>query len=127
MRGDKIVRKGLAPPLAPYSPGMKAGNTIYVSGTLPMDEKGNLVGEGNVKIQTRHVLNSIKAVIESAGASMQDVVYNMIFIKDVAFYKELNEVYAEFFPDRPPARFCIIADLVKPEFLVEIASIAYIG
>ncbi len=53
---DVIVPKGSAPPLAPYSPGTKAGNVVYVSGTLALDSNGNLVGKGDVKAQTRHIL-----------------------------------------------------------------------
>jgi aminoacrylate peracid reductase len=105
---------------------MKANNVLYVSGTLPLDEKGDLVGANDVKAQTRHVLESIKAVIDAAGGRMEDITFNMIFLKDLSHYKDMNEVYAEYFPNSPPARYCVRADLVKPEFLVEIASIAHI-
>ena len=80
-----VVPKGSAPPLAP----------------------GKAVGVGDAKAQTRFILESIRAVLEAAGDS-------------------LNEVYREFFPATPPARYCIRADLVKPELLVEIASIAHL-
>jgi len=122
-----IIPKGSAPPLAPYSPGVRAGNTVYVSGVLALDTAGKLVGAGDVKAQTRHVLESIKAVVEAAGGSLDDVVYNAIFLKDLADYGKMNEVYATYFPSPPPARYCIRADLVKPEFLVEISSIAHLG
>jgi aminoacrylate peracid reductase len=122
-----IIPKGSAPPLAPYSPGVKAGNTVYVSGVLALDTAGKLVGAGDVKAQTRQVLDSIKAVVEAAGGTLDDVVYNAIFLKDLADYAKMNEVYASYFPSSPPARYCIRADLVKPEFLVEISSIAQLG
>jgi aminoacrylate peracid reductase len=122
-----IIPKGSAPPLAPYSPGVRAGNTVYVSGVLALDGAGRLVGAGDVRAQTRHVLDSIKAVVEAAGGSLDDVVYNAIFLKDLADYAAMNEVYAGYFPSSPPARYCIRADLVKPEFLVEISSIAQLG
>ncbi len=122
-----IIPKGSAPPLAPYSPGVKAGNTIHVSGVLALDGAGKVVGVGDVQAQTRCVLDSIKAVIEAGGGSLDDVVYNAIFLKDLADYAKMNEVYATYFPTRPPARYCIRADLVKPEFLVEISSIAHLG
>lgn len=122
-----IIPKGSAPPLAPYSPGVKAGNTVYVSGVLALDQAGKLVGAGDVKAQTRHVLDSIKAVLEAAGGSLDDVVYNAIFLKDLADYGRMNEVYGSYFPKDPPARYCIRADLVKPEFLVEISAIAHLG
>ena len=114
------------PPLAPYSPGAKAGNAVYVSGTLALDSSGNLVGKGDAKAQTRQILESIKAVLEAAGGSLKDVTFNHIFLADMSFYAAMNEVYREYFPVDPPARYCIRADLVKPEFLVEIASIAHL-
>jgi aminoacrylate peracid reductase len=122
-----IVPKGSAPPLAPYSPGTKAGNAVYVSGTLALDKDGKLVGAGDVKAQTRFVLESVKAVLEAAGGSLKDVAFNHIFLKDLRDYAAMNEVYREYFPENPPARYCIRADLVKPEFLVEIASVAHLG
>lgn len=122
-----IVPEGSAPPLAPYSPGAKHGNVVYVGGTLPMDAAGKTVGVGDVRAQTRCVLESIKAVLAAAGGSLTDITFNQIFIKDLADYAAMNEVYREYFPVNPPARYCIRADLVKPEFLVEIASTAHLG
>lgn len=117
---------GSPPPLAPYSPGVRADNIVYVSGMLAMDQQGKTVGPGDVKAQTRAVLDAIKAVIEQAGGTMRDVTYNAIFLKDLGDYAAMNEVYREFFPSEPPARYCIRADLVKPDFLVEISSIAHL-
>jgi aminoacrylate peracid reductase len=123
---DVIVPKGSAPPLAPYSPGTRAGNAVYVSGTLALDSNGNLVGKDDIKAQTRQVLETIKSVLEAAGGSMKDIAFNHIFLSDLGGYAAMNEVYREYFPENPPARYCIRADLVKPEFLVEIASIAHL-
>lgn len=122
-----IVPKGSPPPLAPYSPGARAGNVVYVSGTLALDKDGKLVGAGDVKAQTRFVLESIKSVFEAAGGSLKDVAFNHIFLKDLADYAAMNEVYRQYFPATPPARYCIRADLVKPEFLVEISSVAHLA
>jgi aminoacrylate peracid reductase len=122
-----IIPKGSAPPLAPYSPGAKAGNVVYVSGTLAIDKEGKTVGAGDVKTQTRFVLESIRSVLEAAGGSLRDVAFNHIFLQDLKDYAAMNEVYREFFPSSPPARYCIRADLVKPEFLVEIAAIAHLS
>ena len=122
-----VIPKGSPPPLAPYSPGAKAGNVLYVSGTLALDKDGKVVGAGDVKAQTRHVLESIKSVVEAAGGSLRDVAFNHIFLKDLGDYAAMNEVYREYFPATPPARYCIRADLVKPEFLVEICAIAHLA
>ncbi len=122
-----IVPIGAAPPLAPYSPATRAGNTVYISGTLPIGSNGEAVAPGDVRAQTRHVLESIKSTLAAAGATLADIAYNQIFIKNLDDYAAMNEVYKEYFPAHPPARYCIRADLVKPEFLVEIASTAYLG
>ncbi len=127
MARHPIIPEGSPPALAPYSPGTKAGNAIYVAGTLALDGEGKCVGEGDAAAQTHHVLEQIKNVIEAGGGTMDDITLNMIFLKDFADYKKMNEVYVTYFPNDPPARYCIKAELVKPEFLIEIASIAHIG
>ena len=121
-----VVPAASPPPLAPYSPGARADNVLYVSGTLALGADGKLVGAGDVRAQTRHVLESIKSVLAAAGGRMSDIAFNQIFLKDLADYAAMNEVYREYFPSNPPARYCIRADLVKPEFLVEIASTAHL-
>lgn len=126
MNRSVILPPGSPPPLAPYSPGIRADNVVYVSGMLSMDASGQTFGVGDVRAQTRQVLESIRSVVEAAGGSMANVAYNMIFLKDLADYAAMNEVYASYFPSNPPARFCIRADLVRPEFLVEITSIAHL-
>ncbi len=123
---EAITPAGAAPPMAPYSTAIKAGNNLYVSGMLALDRDGKVVAEGDVVGQTRHVLEAIKAVLETAGGTLENVVFNTVLLKDLGDYGAMNAVYAEYFPKRPPARYCIRADLVRPEFLVEIASIAYL-
>jgi aminoacrylate peracid reductase len=99
-----IVPQGSPPPLAPYSPGAKAGNVVYVSGTLAIGKDGKTVGAGDVKAQTRFVLEAIRSVLEAAGGSLKDVAFNHIFLKDLKDYAAMNEVYREYFPKDPPAR-----------------------
>jgi aminoacrylate peracid reductase len=122
-----IIPPGSGTPIAPFSPGTLADGVIYVSGTLPFDADNNVVHPGDAAAQTRHVLETIKRVIEAGGGTMSDVTFNMIFLKDWADYPALNAVYAEFFPGDKPARYCIQCGLVKPDALVEIASIAHVG
>ncbi len=122
-----IVPPGSGTPIAPFSPGTLADGVVYVSGTLPFDASNNVVYLGDAAAQTRHVLETIKGVIAAAGGSMADVTFNMIFLTDWANYPALNSVYAEYFPGDKPARYCIQCGLVKPEALVEIASIAHVG
>jgi aminoacrylate peracid reductase len=121
-----VIPKGSPPPLAPYSPGVVADNILYVSGMLAMDIEGKTIGVGDASAQCRAILESIKSVVESAGGTMDDVVYNAIFLKDLNDYASMNIVYKEYFSSPYPARYCIRADLVKTEFLVEISSTAHL-
>jgi aminoacrylate peracid reductase len=114
-------------PIAPYSAGTKAGNIVYVSGTLALGQGGTVLHPGDAGAQTRHVLETIGITLAAAGASLADVAFNHIFLTDWADYPAMNAVYAEFFPGAKPARYCIQCGLVKPGLLVEIASVAHIG
>lgn len=127
MSKQVVIPEGTSAPLAPYVPATKADNIVYVSGTLAFNENNNVVCIGDAAGQTRHILETIKKVIEIAGGTMDDVTFNSIFIKDWADYTAVNTVYAEYFPGDKPARFCIQCGLVKPDALIEIASIAHVG
>ncbi|MBK0004717.1 pyrimidine utilization protein C [Erwinia sp. S38] len=122
-----ITPPGTSIPIAPFVPGTLADGIVYVSGTLPFDKDNNVVHVGDAAAQTRHVLETIKSVIETAGGTMDDVTFNSIFITDWSNYAAVNAVYADYFPGEKPARFCIQCGLVKPDALVEIASVAHIG
>ncbi|QEW23453.1 Putative aminoacrylate peracid reductase RutC (plasmid) [Paracoccaceae bacterium] len=107
--------------------GIKSGQHVYVAGMLSTDPAdGSLVGVGDIEVQTRRVLDSIKVVLEAAGSGMQDVTFNQIFLKTMDDYHAFNEIYVTYFPDLLPARFCLKADMVREEFLVEIAATAVI-
>lgn len=108
--------------------GVKAGSTVYVAGMLSTDPiTGAIVGHGDIAAQTRRVIESIKVVLEAAGSSLEDVAMNHIFIRDMADYVEMNKVYMEYFGAPRPARYCVKLEMVKPEFLVEIAAVAHIA
>lgn len=119
-----IIPAGSSAPLAPFVPGTLADGVVYVSGTLAFDQHNNMLFADDPKAQTRHVLETIRKVIETAGGTMADVTFNSIFITDWKNYAAINEIYAEFFPGDKPARFCIQCGLVKPDALAEDYSIA---
>lgn len=114
------------PPLAPYSPAIAAGGFVFVSGVLAIGPDG-VVGVGDIERQTRYVIETIRSTLAAAGASLGDVVNNAIFLKDLGDYPAFNKIYKEYFDTDYPARYCIKADMVRDEFLVEIASTAYVG
>ena len=103
------------------------GTTVYLSGQVAADASGKLIGEGNLEAQAEQVFKNLKAGVEAAGGTMADVTFNHIFITDWANYGAVNAVYARFFPGDKPARYCVQCGLVKPEALVEIASVAHLG
>jgi aminoacrylate peracid reductase len=124
----KVITPAGAPkPIAPYSPGALVDGVLYVSGTLDFDKSGECAHPADAAGQTRGVIEIIKSVVEAAGGKLSDIAFNQVFIANWADFPAVNKVYAEYFPGDKPARYCIRADLVRPEFLVEIASTAHIG
>lgn len=113
---------------APFSMGVQVGDTIYVSGHVSQDADGNVVGEGDMAAQTRQVFASIEAVLAEAGATMEDVVKITTYITDMTRYAEFSAVRAEVFPNAGMASATVAgAELVRPEFLVEVETIAVKG
>jgi len=131
MPKSAINPPGFPKPLAPYSAGTRAdgpnGSVVYVSGTLAIDPDGSIHAPDDATAQTRHILETIKKVIEAGGGTLDDVTFNHIFLTDWSHYAAMNAVYAEYFPGEKPARFCIQCGLVKPGLVVEIASVAHVG
>lgn len=128
MPSREVIRpKGFPKPIAPYSAAIRVGSVVHVSGMVALDAQGQIVGPGDCGQQTRHVLNLIASILQEADGSLADIAYNHICIRNLADYAAMNAVYAEYFPDNPPARYCIRADLIRPEFLVEIGSVAYLA
>ncbi len=106
-----IVFTDRAPkPQGPYSQGVKAGQFVFVAGQIPLTPEGEFVG-GDIKAQTRQVLENVKAILESAGSSLGQVVKVTVFLADMNDFAAMNEVYAEYFPERPPARAAVQSDL----------------
>lgn len=113
---------------APFSMGVQVGDTIYVSGHVSQDADGNVVGEGDMAAQTRQVFASIEAVLAEAGATMEDVVKITTYITDMTRYAEFSAVRAEVFPNAGMASATVAGtELVRPEFLVEVETIAVKG
>ncbi len=127
MPKEIIVPPSAAQSVAPYSLGTRADGVIYVSGCVAIDNNGRSVGIGDVRAQTKMVLDTIKGILEAAGGSLEDITLNTIFLKDLSDYATMNDVYRSYFPANPPARYCVRADLVRPEWLVEISSIAHVA
>ena len=125
---ERIFSPGTPPPQGPYSPAVKAGDYVYVSGQIPVDPATGQIPPGGVGPETRQALTSIRKILEGAGASMAQVVRCGVFLLDAADFKPMNAVYTEFFGDVKPARTTIIvAALPLPGARIEIDAIAYVG
>ena len=123
----QIVSAASAPKaIGPYEQAIKVGDFIYASGQIPLDPAtGNLV-ENNIAIQTRQVMENLKAVITAAGSSLERVVKTTVFLKNISDFAAMNEVYGEYLSDAKPARSTVaVADLPRGA-LVEIDLIAIV-
>ena len=123
---ERLSPPGVATPRGPYSPAVRAGGFIYVSGQIPIDPVTNQTVLGDVKAETRQVLSNIQRILEGCGATMADVVRCGVFLVDVKDFAAMNEVYAEFFGNAKPARTTIgVAALPLAGAKVEIDAVAY--
>ena len=122
---ERITPPGVPAPRGPYSPAVRAGGFIYVSGQVPVDPVTHTVICGAIATETRQVLNNIKGVLEGCGASMSDVVKCHVYLADSKDFAAMNEVYAQFFGDAKPARTTVAVAFAMPGIKVEIDAIAY--
>lgn len=117
----------LVTPVGPYSHGVKWGNLVIVSGQLPLNnETAQPLSDKDIKEQTRIVLNNIQSILEQAGSSINNVLKTTVYLTSLKEYKDMNEVYNEFFKDIKPARATLqVAGLIG-DLKVEIEAIAVI-
>lgn len=121
---ERLTPPGVPTPQGPYSPAVRAGDFIYVSGQISVDPATGQRVTGDVQVETRQVLNNIKKILEGSGASMTDVVKCSVFLGKGTDFAAMNAVYAEFFGDQKPARSTIVCGFVA-DILVEIDCVAY--
>ena len=119
----EIVMSGPAP-VGPYSPAVKAGGLIYVSGTLAQDAAGAVVGKGDIGAQTRRVIERMRDVLTSAGSSLDQVVSVTVFLKSQSDFAAMNDAYRGYWTKDPPTRTTVVSELVLPDALVEMSMIA---
>ena len=122
----------LSKPIGVFSQAVKvpaSGQLIFVSGLTARDDTGALVGRGDVRAQTRKILENLSAILAEAGATLEDVVKVTVFIRNMdRDFRAIHEVRAEFFPNNPPASTMVeVSRLVDPDHLIEIEAIAVIS
>ncbi len=112
------------PKAGPYSHVVEAADLLFVSGTLPIDVARDLFIKDDITAATELVLTNIKKALETAGSSLGKVVKATVFLRDMADFADMNEVYRTFFPKDPPARSCIAVREVPGNYPIEIEVIA---
>jgi 2-iminobutanoate/2-iminopropanoate deaminase len=122
---ERIFPAGGASPRGHYTPALRAGDFVYVSGQGPIDPATDKLAPGDVEFQTRLTLSNIQRILEAAGASITDVVKCSVFLRDIAEFHNMNRAYAAFFGDHKPARTTVEAKFHQAEMLVEIDCVAY--
>ena len=130
----KIIATADAPPaLGPYAQAVKAGNTVYVSGQLPLDPRTRQMVAGGIAAQTERVMLNIQEILEEAGTTYDDVVKITIYMKDLGQFDEMNRIFALFFPTGeqsqrlPPARATVEVSRLPADALIEMDAIAEIS
>ena len=113
-------------PTFPYSPGTKGGQMIFTAGQVAWNEKGVIMGQGDIRLQTRQTLKNVISVLEEGGATIEDVLKCNVYLANIEDFQIMNEEFSRVFRNNPPARTTIEARLAEPTMLVEIEAIAYI-
>ena len=108
----------------PYSYGIRAGDTVFLSGIVPRRGHDNSVVEGDIAAQTRAVLDNARTVLQAAGLSFADVVNNRVYITDVAHFGAMNDAYREYVGASPPTRATVQCGLMSSQYLVEMTMTA---
>ena len=121
----KIVKTEKAPaPVGPYNQAIISGNFVFTAGQIPIDpETGNLE-PNDIKIQTKRVIENLRAVLQASGSDLSEVVKTTVFLKDMNDFALMNEVYAQYFSDNSPARSAVEVARLPKDVLVEMECIA---
>ncbi len=109
---------------APYSYGIRTGNTLFVSGLVSRNGKDNAIVKGDIAAQTKVVLDNGAAILKEAGMSYADVVSSRVYLTDAGTFQAMNAAYRPFFASSPPARVTVTTGLTSPDYLIEIAMVA---
>ncbi len=114
-------------PVGPYSQGVVVNGWLFVAGQIPIDPATGRLVEGSFEDKVRRVLENIKAIVEAAGGSLEDIVKVTVYLRDISKFEEFNRVYSEYFKKDPPARVVVEVSNLPKGVDVEVEAIAYIG
>lgn len=120
-----VIKTDKAPQaIGPYSQAIEVNGMVYTSGVVPIDPVTGEVVNGDIKVQATRVFDSMKALLEAAGSSCEDVVKTTVFIKDMNDFVALNEIYATYFTGAFPARSCVEVARLPKDVLIEMEAVA---
>ena len=122
---ERLSPPGVPAPRGPYSPAVRAGDFIFISGQVPVDPATQQLISGDIALETRRVLTNIQQILEGCGATLADVVKCGVYLGDGKDFAAMNAVYAEFFGEAKPARATVVTGFAVPGIKVEIEAIAY--
>lgn len=126
MTSKKIILTDKAPaPVGPYSQAVQAGQFLYVAGQVPVNPETKEIIKGDVQRATKQVMENIKAILEEAGYSMNDVVRCRVYLKDLEDFGKMNEIYGSYFTEKPPARIAFEASRLPLDVDIEISATAW--
>jgi 2-iminobutanoate/2-iminopropanoate deaminase len=111
-------------PRGPFSLGTKVGNMVFIAGQISQDNNGKAIGPGDVKHQTKVVIEKMQLILAEADMTLDDVVSTTVYLQNLSDYAGMNVIYSEFFKRDFPARATVRADLAGEGLLVEISGIA---
>lgn len=125
MEERRAVAVGGAPAaIGPYSQAIRAGGLVFVSGQIPIDPATGALVSGGIAAQTERVLQSLRAILEAAGSGLDRVLKTTVYLTDLGGFAEVNEVYARYFPQVPPARSTVQVAALPRGAGVEIEAVA---
>jgi len=123
----RIIETQMAPKaIGPYSQAIRAGGFLFLSGQIPIDPKNGELAKGDIRQQTKQVLDNLKSILNSQKLEMKDLVKVTIFLKDMGNFSQVNEVYATYFLSSPPARSTVEVARLPRDAEIEIEAIAVI-
>ena len=124
---QRVAVKPQGVSVSPYfSPAIRTGNTLFISGQAAIDTQGNIIGPGDCGRQAEVIFERIKALVEEGGGTLADVGKTTAFITDPANYPAFNQVRQRYFPQDPPASSTVVTNLLHPSMLLEVEAIAVI-
>jgi len=126
MKNKIIISSNKIPAaIGPYSPALKVGNLIFISGQVPINPKtGKIVG-GDIETQTKRILENLRAIMDFYSISLRNIAKTIIFLKDMNNFSKINKIYAQYFEEKIPPCSCIEVSRLPREVDVEIEAIAF--